>query len=231
MGVWRRPWLIAGLIVLLSACERHDVEIELPASGRSLSAAEQRELQRVADGAFREVRGLLVGLPPRLTLVVRWGSDVIPETGENGTASFPGRIGWTLDPERDALSIIRTQLRPTLFHELHHLARASRTASRSLVDQVVTEGLATAFERDFGQTTPPWGQAPPEIMEWTRELLRQPDTSDQAKWLVRHPDGRRWVGMRVGTFLVDRAARASGRTAASLVFTETAEVVRLADIR
>jgi uncharacterized protein YjaZ len=177
------------------------------------------------------VRGQLEGLPPRLTLVVQWGKDVIPETGENGTASFPGRVGWTLDPDRDALSTIRGQLRSTLFHELHHLARASRTTSRSLIDHVVSEGLATAFERDFGKVDPPWGKPPPEVMEWTREILRQTEPADQAAWLIRHPDGRRWVGMRVGTFLVDRATRSSGRSSAALVFASTTEIVSLAEIR
>ena len=162
------------IVVLVSACERHDVDVELPTSGRALSRAEERELQRIADTTFREVRGLLAGLPPRLTLIVRWSKDVIPETGENGTAAFPGNIAWTLDPDRDALSTIRTQLRPTLFHELHHLARESRIASRSLVDHVVTEGLATAFERDFAKVNPPWGQPPPDAIEWTRESFGNP---------------------------------------------------------
>jgi hypothetical protein len=93
---------------------------------------------------------------------------------------------------------------------------------------VVSEGLATAFERDVGKVDPPWGRAPPEVMEWTREVLRQPDQADRTTWLRRHPDGRRWIGMRVGTFLVDRATRASGTSAAALVGTPTAEILRLA---
>jgi uncharacterized protein YjaZ len=215
----------------LLGCERHDVDVEPPVSGRALSRAERAELQRIADAAFRDARAQLDGLQPRLTLVVRWGKDVIPETGENGAAAYPGNIGWTIDPDRDVLATIRAQLRFTLFHELHHLARASRVHTVSFVDHIVTEGLATAFERDFGKADPPWGKAPPEVTAWTREVLEQPDTSELGPWMIRHPDGRRWIGMRVGTSLVDRASRASGRSSAALVFASTEEVVRLADVR
>jgi hypothetical protein len=50
----------------------------------------------------------------------------------------------------------------------------------SLVDHVVTEGLATAFEHDFGKADPPWGKAPPEVMAWTCEVLDQPATTARA---------------------------------------------------
>ena len=222
------------LVALMSgslACEQHDVDVEPPAGGRELSRVERRELQRIADAAFRDVRSQLDGLPPRLALIVRWGKDVIPDTGENGAAGFPGNIAWTVDPDRDLLATIRRQLRPTLVHELHHLARASRLQTRTLLDHVVTEGLATAFERDLGKVDPPWGQAPPDPMVWTREVLSQPETAVLDSWMIRHPDGGRWIGMRVGTFLADRAARASGRSSAALVFAPTADVLRLANVQ
>src|SRR5262245_31933506 len=80
----------ALLLVGSLACDRRDVDIELPVSGRPLSSVEQRELHRIAEATFREVRPKLDGLPARLTLIVRWGKDVIPETGDNGAAAFPG---------------------------------------------------------------------------------------------------------------------------------------------
>jgi uncharacterized protein YjaZ len=228
----KRALLNAGVVLVsgLLACERHDVDVDAPRSGRALSSIERRDIQRIADAAFRDVRRDLDGLPPRLTLIVRWGKDVIPETGENGTAGYPGNVGWTVDPDRDVLATIRTQLRPTLFHELHHLARASRLQTTTLRDHVVSEGLATAFERDFAKVVVPWGEPPPDGMAWTREILGQPETAALDPWMHRHPDGRRWIGMRVGTFLVDRATRASGRSSAALVFTPAGEIVRLADV-
>lgn len=46
--------------------------------------------------------------------------------------------------------------------------------------------------------------------------------------MFRHPDGRRWIAYKVGTYLVDRAVRASGKTPAELVVTSTRELVELA---
>lgn len=225
-----RLGLLAVALIGAAGCEQHDVDIEGPRSGRSLSRTELRELQQLADATFRDVRRQLDGLPTRLTLIVRWGKDVIPETGESGAAAFPGNIGLTLDPDRDVLATIRTHIRPTLAHELHHLARASRVQPRSLVDRVVNEGLATAFERDFAKIDPPWGRPGPEMMDWAAEILRQPDTTEADSWMYRHPDGRRWIGMRVGTFLVDRASRSTGKTPADLVFAASGDIVGLANV-
>ena len=226
-GVRRLLIVAFAIAASSSACdEHHDVDVELPKTGRAMTKEERRETQRIADDAFRDARAELEGLPARLTLIVRWGSDVIPETGESGTASYPGNVMWTVDPARDVGQTIRKELRPSLIHELHHLARASRLRSVTLLDQVVTEGLATAFERDVAKIEPPWAAAPPEA--WTTEILALPPATEIDPWMRTHPDGRRWIGMRVGTAIVDRATRASGKSAASLVFATTDEVLRLA---
>jgi len=207
------------LFALLSvSCAKHDVDVELPHTGRSLTRVERAEIQRVADDAFKDVRGQLEGLPAHLTLIVRWGKDVLPETGENGTASYPGNVMWTIDPDRDALATIRSQLRPTLFHELHHLARASRVKTVTLVDRAVTEGLASAFERDAAHTNPPWASAPDP--GWEREILAEPEDSNTTR-----------KAMRVGTSWVDRATHETGKTPATLVFASTDEILRAAKVR
>ncbi len=232
----RRSLLVVAAFALAATslpgaagCARHDVTIEGHGSGRALSSLETSELQRVADAAFADARAALEGLPPRLTLIVGFGKDVNPETGETGAAGFPGNVGLTLDPDRDVIATIRTFVRPCLLHELHHLARRSRAPSpRGLRDRVIFEGLATAFERDIAKTTPPWGEPPPNGDAWVDELLRQPEDADAEPWMRTRPDGRRWVGYRVGTLLVDRASRASGQSAARLVLAPTNEVLRLA---
>jgi hypothetical protein len=219
------PAIAALLVGAMALCGcGHPVEIEPPVKGRALSGEELREMQRVADATFREVRGQLEGLPARLTLIVSWDKNVIPETGEGGAAGYPGNIGWRMDPDRDALAIIRTQLRPTLAHELHHLARASRVRTVTLRDRVVSEGLATAFERDFAKVDPrapdpEWGKPPP--LDWIGEVLALPPDAPVDDWIIRHPDGRRWIGMRVGTALVDRTHKAP----AALVFASTDEIL------
>jgi uncharacterized protein YjaZ len=221
----------AMLLVALSACEPHFVDVQVASEDPAFLRDERRTLQGIADAAAREIHVHLPSLPKKVTLVVQPGKDVIAETGETGTAVLPASVYWTVDPARDVPSIVRKELRPTLFHELHHLARDARVPRVSLMDSVVSEGMATAFERDFGNVNPPWAAAPPEVMEWTRELLALPDDAPRNVWLHRHPDGRRWIGLRVGTFLVDRAMKASGRSSAELVATPTAEILEMAGVR
>jgi uncharacterized protein YjaZ len=219
-------YVLVVALLTASCAKQHDVDIEPPHSGRALTSDERAEIQRIADDAFRDVRARLEGLPPRLTLIVRWGEDVIPETGESGTASYPGNVMWTLAPDGDPLATIRTQLRATLFHELHHLARASRITPTTVVDRAVMEGLATAFERDEAHVDPPWSK-PPDDASWERDILAQPPDTDASPWMTGH----RWMGMRVGTAWVDRACHANGKTPAAMVFASTDEILRAAKVR
>jgi uncharacterized protein YjaZ len=219
---------LAVVAAALAGCERHPVDIEAPERGRQLTREEEADLQRVADGAFRDAKAVLEGLPPRLTLIVRFGSDVIPETGETGAAAYPGNVALTLDANRDVRATIRTFVRPCLLHELHHLSRQSRVPIRlRVLDRVVSEGLATAFERDASPSKPPWGEPDREIETWTQDVLRDADSPDVGAWFD-HAKGYR--GHRVGVHLVDRAMRATKKSAAELTFVPADEIVKLADV-
>ncbi len=173
---------------------------------------------------------MLPMLPSRIELTVRPSTEVMKETGAAATAMPPTGVMWTVDPSRPGgvSETVRTWLRPTLFHELHHLARNQAHVPQSLVERAVFEGLATAFERDFANTQPPWGQYPEQIESWASELMRLPPDAPTRTWIYSHPDGRRWIGMRVGTYWVDRAIAKSGRSAADLVTTPVDEILSLA---
>jgi uncharacterized protein YjaZ len=129
------------------------------------------------------------------------------------------------------LAIVEAQLRPTLFHEFHHLARGIGTdtmPAHSIMDMVINEGMANVFERDFGHGSGPWNQYPENVSDWVTELLALGPGARRREWMTLHPDGRRWIGHRAGTYLVDRALRSSGLTAAELVFVPPADVLRMA---
>jgi hypothetical protein len=93
---------------------------------------------------------------------------------------------------------------------------------------VVSEGLATVFERDFAGTPTPWGAYPEDVATWVAEIVALPANARRDHWMVRPPDGRRWIGFKVGAYLVDRVIKVSGRSAADLVSTSTEEIVRIA---
>lgn len=214
------------IAILVTGCRRAAIDVEYRA-GYAFSRAERAAIETVADRAVADVRVLLPDLPSDLRITVQAGSDVIPETGETGTIGLPGAVYWTVDPARDGgvKRIVDDQLRATLFHEWYHLTRASKFVVRALLDRVVDEGLATKFERDFGGRPTPWGAYTDEVEAWTDEVLALPADAPFREWMYRHSDGRRWIGMRVGTYLADLASLASGLSVAQLAAVPTEQVI------
>ena len=124
--------------------------------GYTFSRAEQRTIETIATQAAQDAKRLLPGLPDQLTLRVNPGKRVMAETGQTGETAAPNVVYWMVDPGLygGVIAIAERQLRSTLLHEFHHLARAgTTTSSESIMDRVISEGLATAFERDFGDVT------------------------------------------------------------------------------
>ena len=154
------------------------------------------------------------------------------ETGETGAAMPPDAIMWTVDPQRNGGvdAIAQKWLRASLFHELHHLARAASQPRKTLVDQAIYEGMATVFERDVAGADAPWGAYPQNVAQWADELTHLPPDSSVRDWLYTHPDGRRWIGIKVGAYWVDNAMRKSGRSMKDLTTASTDEILSLAGI-
>jgi hypothetical protein len=181
-----------------------------------------------------EIRRLLPGLPESIELHARIGKRVLAETGELGSAATPNCVTWVVDSGRPGgvAAIAGSQLRATLFHEFHHLARGWVKSGGPrwprMIDAVVCEGLATAFERDFGGRRAPWADYPQNASSWVEELLTLPADAPYHHWMFRHPDGRAWLGYKAGVFIADRASSATGRTAADLVATPTDAILEMA---
>ena len=194
-------------------------------------------IEDIARAADEEVRSHLPALADDIILRV-WDSDeVIPETGDLGMSVAPAEIAWVVcagDP-RGAMAIAQAQLRSTMFYELHHQVRGwmqwGGRPKEGLLDAVVSEGLATAFEQDVAGSSPPWGKYPAEVADWDAELRALPDDADFMQWMVLHDDGRRWIGYRTGTYIADQAIAMTGKTAAELATTSTDEILRLTSNR
>ncbi len=181
-----RPLIAVCSISAVAACGAHSVKTEFYGT-YEFSSAERALIQRIADETAVEVRRHLPNLADPLVLRVRSGKDVIPEIGATAAVIPPDWVVWTVDVDRPegVSAIAREHLRGALFHEFHHLVRGS--TSNALIDQVVTEGLATAFERDFAGVSRPWALHPDNASEWVTELLSQPSTAKRDEWLFEHP--------------------------------------------
>ena len=209
------------------------IRVEFKASSRHVfRPEEQAAIRAICDRAELEAREYLRGLPLTLWLSVEDSSAVIPEYGSSGAALNRTHMRWRVDATRPegVIELAELHLRATLFHELHHLARGwvETGAPPALMDAVVSEGLATSFERDAAGHRAPWGEYPPEVRAWVDELLALPDDAPYAQWMFRHADGRRWVGYRAGTFLADQVMARIRRSAAQLCLVPTAEILALA---
>lgn len=201
------------------------------------SAAERALIQEVATTTEYSVRMRLPHLINRIELTVKAGLITLPNIGVMGaTIGRKGRVVCTVDPScaQGTLAIVRSQLRPMLFHELNHVMRKkgqskAALSQRTLLDFVASEGLATVFERDEGGGQPPWGQYPLEVQKWVKEIIDLPADASQQHWMFRHPDGRRWIGYKAGTYLVDQAVVAAGlSSSAELVEAPAAKIFELA---
>ena len=223
----------AALAVLLvgacGACRDSTTGIRTEFVGSyAFSATERRTIARIAGLAALEARRSLPALAPQITLQVQSGKDVIPELGATAAvAGSPDWVRWTVDPDHPGgvVKIAESHLRGALFHEFHHLVRSSTISYHTLMDHVISEGLATAFERDFAGASYPWGDYPSDVSKWVDELLALPPTAKSSEWMFRHPDGRRWIGYKAGTYLVDQAMKRLNRTSAELVATPTEEIL------
>ena len=193
------------------------------------SWTERRTIQAIADTATRDAKQLLPTLPDDLVLDVRAEDDVIEELGYRGT---PGghTAYWLVDPSRSegVVAIADEHLRSFIFFACYRVVREQTVKPVSLMDFVISGALETAFVRDSAGGLEPWADYPTEVANWVAELRSVQETEPLAHWMRRHPDGRRWIGLKAGTYLVDRAMRASGQSAAELVSASTEEVLSLA---
>jgi hypothetical protein len=200
--------------------------------GRAFSFWERAMVTTVAEAAALEVRSRLPQLPRELVLRVQAGKsfEVDERTGDNTAVLGIDAILWTVDPAHrgGVLGVALLELRTSLFHEWHHMVRDAALAPSSMLDRAVREGLALAFERDCAHNLNPRGLYTAEAAQWVEELRHVPADLTVDEWTERNARGRRWVVARAGTYVVDRALRASNKTASQLVTTPTATILRLA---
>ncbi len=153
----------------------------------TLSSDEKKIIQRIAATTYGEVREILPALTGALTIEIRVES-VYQASGDGGYAMSPTRVRWIVDPSKgNVTDIARSDMRQTLYHEMHHLVRGwtveDGKPKTSFMDGVVAEGLAVAFERDFAGATPPTADYPADVADWVEELKALPVDADYRKWM------------------------------------------------
>lgn len=199
----------------------------------------QAEVEEIIKAAYEKAAKLLPTLSKNLNIVVRPNkNNYIKETGENG---------YTYDSE-----LVIIEFSPTLpygkdnliknvenavFHECNHAARYRWLYSQgvfesTIIDAGIHEGLATIFAGKYANGTSPWGKYEDDetMRGWLKELRQADKNGDSwSKWGFDHADGRKWVGYKTGTWIVDKAMQKSGKNVIDLTCVLSRDILKTAE--
>jgi len=110
----------------------------------------------------------------------------------------------------------------------YNFSDAERGDIQAIADATAIEvrRLLPALPRDLALRAQPSASVIPETGETGYATL-----PNSIGWLTAiHADGRRWIGIRAGAYLVDRAVKASGKSAAALVSASTQDIVEMGTV-
>ena len=184
--------------------------------------------------AYEPVKKLFPDVPGNINFVVQTEAfDTIPETGDGGWLKHSRLVILSIDPGLPyGEEALLTNVRHTVFHELNHSARYENEIYHvSFIDKCILEGLATVFEREYAKYRPLYGEYDPANMDaWLAEIMDEDTRIDYYQYMFRHDDGRRWIGYKVGTYLIDEAMKNSGKSVIELTLLECAQILKLAGV-
>lgn len=179
------------------------------------------------------IASLLPG--PHTNVLMFSGTQVIPGLGVNGfTDPISGEVEIAIDVRQSPSALRRSLsvwLLPALAHEVDHSVRiqAGPGFGRTLLEQLISEGLSTAFELQVDPHIQlPWTHAlsageEREMWRRTRPLLGAFGLYDE--WFFGSGGILHWTGFQIGYHIVrDYLLRHPGLTAASLVDTPAAVI-------
>lgn len=183
------------------------------ASGK-LTPALETELRQVMESALnRQAATLELDGVDVAVRVLPWG---LPETGVRGYAPAGHYVELTVNPDNPHFAgCWRTELPATLAHELHHAKRWQGVGyGQTMLEVLVSEGLAQHYEISERRAPPPYALAPanlPELWQRAEPLLNTTDYGYEA-WFFGSEEQNlpRWAGYALGYELVRRFLAVNG---------------------
>lgn len=195
----------------------------------------QQQMKQAVAAAYVDARKILSDIPADVTFVVQPHQYIAntDESAEFGSTVNDHLVVLQFDP---GLPIPQNELlrnmRRRVFYELVIATRwLKQLWSHTFLDQCLQDGLAATFVRDHANAgMPAWGQYRPDeaaaLLEEVQEAMAK-DSFRPFDYMRRHPDGRRWIGIKVGAYLVDKAMQASGLPVARLILMPVPEIRKL----
>jgi len=160
------------------------------------------------------VVGKLLGIPYLTITVYPDPLKVIPETGDGGYTITDEWICIYVDPKNKKFSfkdIAEKNLPGAIFHEMNHVARFRSVGyGDTLLEAIVSEGIASVFEKEQWKTiVPPWTKFDEKEIANLLKIIRKRDKKKDkgyihAEWFFgRGGKLPRWMGYKVGTYIVE----------------------------
>jgi hypothetical protein len=171
------------------------------------NGANKEVIKDVVDTAVYDVSQLLPPLSPYLNITVRPDKEAsVKENGVGGFCWDEEAVALSFDPDIPfGVASLKKSLRGTAFHEINHAARrVAIPYTDDPVEAMIAEGIATKFEQLHTDSTPLWGEPGQDniMQDWLGEIQALPKDEKNYDYLFDHPDGRRWIIYKVGTWLV-----------------------------
>lgn len=185
--------------------------------------------------AYKKALKLLPFAHERITFIVQpreyWLADI---TKDNGRTLNAGMIEVAFDPKTALTnpSKLLGQVQPLVLHEMNHAARYNKKIMfKTFLENCVNEGVAVVFTREYVGFKAPWDKYPKEVTGWLKEIQEAGKCIDTYHYMFMHPDGRPWIGYKVGTYIVDQAMKNSGKSVIELTKLECADILKLARVK
>jgi len=199
---------------------------------KDFQARYEAKILRAAEAA----RKLLPSAPSDISFVVQLDAlDAMPEYGSGAYTKNSRLIIISIDPGLPyGEDVLLPQARESVFHEINHASRFEQGLSHDhndFLDLCIFEGLATVFERDYANSKPLYGTyTAGESQAWLEEITTEYDPTLYYQYMFQHKDGRKWMGYKMGTYIVDEAIKKSDKTVLQLTELTCAEIKHFAGI-
>lgn len=202
-----------------------------PELAESLTNTQQEEFERITTYWFHETRRR-IDVPDNMVFTVKPSPIEYGATGLGGFCRNATNIDLRLTVSLFGLAK-EEGIPIAVPHECHHAVKGfhGETWQGPIMEAVIAEGLASAFESEVSGIQSPMSQYPPEVNEWLEEIKAVGDDWDYHEWFSGPNEDRYHIGYKVGKYIVDKALEnRPDQTAGQLVHESTEEILNTADI-
>lgn len=201
-----------------------NIKLHLLNAGGSLTSSE-----KLIQAAFKNARTVVENKlgAKNIDVVVRDEPNfAIPELGIGGFTDATGRIIYVSVDSK--MSLIKNEILMTFLHEFHHAVRFQKIGwGKSFSEHLVAEGAACLFEKEITGKLPIYAKVKITQQQISKAIkfIQESDSLDDQEWFFGGGKAPRWFGYSYGYQLVRDYSLKTNKSAAELVFVNSADVI------